>query len=33
MLLAMEDYAKAMKIMPSRTDAIMKHAMYYFENR
>ncbi|KAI8798079.1 dnaJ subfamily C member 3, partial [Biomphalaria glabrata] len=32
MLLAMEDYTNAIKIMPYHTDAIMKHGLYYFEN-
>ena len=32
MLLAMEDFTQAMRILPTRTDAIMKHGMYYFEN-
>ncbi|KAK6173455.1 hypothetical protein SNE40_016901 [Patella caerulea] len=31
-LLALEDYATTKKIMPTRTDAIMKHGLYYFEH-
>lgn len=29
--MALEDYARATRIMPTRTDAILKHGMYYFE--
>ncbi|ESP04789.1 hypothetical protein LOTGIDRAFT_109285, partial [Lottia gigantea] len=32
MLLALEDYTTCKRIMPSRTDAIMKHGLYYFEH-
>jgi hypothetical protein len=31
-LLALEDYSNCMKLMPTRTDAIMKHGLYYFQN-
>ena len=33
MLLAMEDYAQATKLCPTRTDALYKHAMHYFNNQ
>jgi tetratricopeptide (TPR) repeat protein len=33
MLLALEDYSACTKIKPTRTDAILKHGMYYFENK
>jgi len=33
MLLALEDFSKVKKIKPTRTDAILKHGMYYFENK
>lgn len=32
MRLALEDYAKATKLQPSKTDAIFKHGMYHFNN-
>ncbi|CAG2247704.1 Tetratricopeptide repeat protein 6 [Mytilus edulis] len=31
-LLALEDYSKCIKINPMRTDAILKHGLYYFKN-
>lgn len=31
-LLALEDYSKCIKINPLRTDAILKHGLYYFKN-
>ena len=33
MPLALDDYMMCKKILPTRTDAILKHAMYYFQQR
>ena len=33
MLLAMEDYAAASKLEPSRTDSLLKHGLHYFKNQ
>lgn len=32
MLLAMEDYAIATRLMPSKTEALFKHGLHYFNN-
>jgi len=33
MLLALEDYSSCTKIAPTRVEPILKHGMYYFENK
>lgn len=33
MPLALDDFMMCKKILPTRTDAILKHAMYYFQQR
>lgn len=32
MRLALEDYGKSTKIMPTKTDAMLKRGLYYFEH-
>lgn len=33
MPLALDDFMMCKKILPTRTDAILKHAMYYFQQK